>query len=444
MRYMEACSSNSIVKSFPSEYHEEVKINGSKIAVLRDILCQHYNIPTEGQLTKNLHESINVFVEKESIERSIGATDIIRDIVWKYYGHDSSPTKSNHKYTKQLKNSNLEVRQKYIDERNEVTQKKKIRHTAKKVKQTQKKNTPTLKIIDQECKKEKEIRKQELKKQKELKKLQLKQEEKIHKQELKKQKELQHQQELEQERKIREEKRLEELQKKKELEKIQHEQELVKIQQMRQEAEKQKQQRIKKEKQRRQEAKQERAYQREVNKVRLDQQLRIEWRNWVRELNKIERDKQKQEKSSRPVSESMKRWLEQKAERDKKKQQEKELEEKLLKEKENLRDKVGIEKYYTPIPDNPVDQEILRRIRDRSIQMNYFVNNSNCNKATGGEERVCRSILAKRLGRLFNYSDNERTYNVIISRIEARCKRQNKSWNDVVRELFCIEFNLKC
>ena len=118
------------------------------------------------------------------------------------------------------------------------------------------------------------------------------------------------------------------------------------------------------------------------------------------------------------------------------------IEEQIKKEKENLMDKVGIEKFFTPNLDDPIDQEIVRRIKDKGIS---YINNRNCNLTPGFEERVCRSILVKRLKSkgLNAYHANEKTDNLIKSKIEVICLKQQRLWNDVVRELFCIEFNIK-
>jgi hypothetical protein len=66
-------------------------------------------------------------------------------------------------------------------------------------------------------------------------------------------------------------------------------------------------------------------------------------------------------------------------------------------------------------------------------------------KYPSGEERRCRIILARRikgkgisLGRA-----KDKTDTIIKNRIEIMCIRQNRLWNDIVREMFAIEFNLK-
>ena len=107
--------------------------------------------------------------------------------------------------------------------------------------------------------------------------------------------------------------------------------------------------------------------------------------------------------------------------------------EKLKREKDMLIGKKGTEKFFTPDMSNPTDKEILFRLRNK--YQKYPV----------GEERRCRIILAKRiqgkgisLGREKNKTDA-----LIKSRIEIICLRQNRLWNDVVRELFCIQFNIK-
>jgi hypothetical protein len=102
--------------------------------------------------------------------------------------------------------------------------------------------------------------------------------------------------------------------------------------------------------------------------------------------------------------------------------------------KEVLRDKRGIERYYIPDSNNPIDQEIVRKIRDNKEIFHV-----------GIEERKCRVILAKRLSLRGVHSQTEksRADSQIYNHIEARCIRQNRNWNDVVRELFCIHLNIK-
>jgi len=106
---------------------------------------------------------------------------------------------------------------------------------------------------------------------------------------------------------------------------------------------------------------------------------------------------------------------------------------KLQREKDMLLDKKGVDKFFTPDPNDPTDREILFRLRNK--YKTYPT----------GEERRCRIILARRirgkgisLGREKNKTDA-----IIKSRIEIICLRQNRLWNDVVRELFCVEFNIK-
>jgi hypothetical protein len=102
--------------------------------------------------------------------------------------------------------------------------------------------------------------------------------------------------------------------------------------------------------------------------------------------------------------------------------------------KEELRDKQGIEKYYIPDPNNPIDQEIMRSIRGNNENI-YF----------GIEERKCRVLLSKRLSLRggHNQKEKSRANSQIYNSIEARCVKQNRNWNDVVRELFCVHLNIK-
>ncbi len=117
------------------------------------------------------------------------------------------------------------------------------------------------------------------------------------------------------------------------------------------------------------------------------------------------------------------------------KREKKETNEKIKSERTELEGKCGIERFYTPDLNNKIDNEITGRIRGSNE------NNSSPNI----EERVCRRILLKRLGCgcRVNSSDKEKADAEIMVSIERRCKKHKKEWNEIVRELFCIEFNIK-
>jgi hypothetical protein len=114
-----------------------------------------------------------------------------------------------------------------------------------------------------------------------------------------------------------------------------------------------------------------------------------------------------------------------------KQQQEQEILEKVKHERELLRDKQGIERYFIPDPNNPIDQEIVHRVKNNIV--NPIM-----------EERRCRKILARRLS--IGFRKESKTIKldpVIETRIDTRCKLRYKTRNELVRELFCIEFNIK-
>jgi hypothetical protein len=91
----------------------------------------------------------------------------------------------------------------------------------------------------------------------------------------------------------------------------------------------------------------------------------------------------------------------------------------------------GLEKYFTPDPDNSIDQEIVRRVK---IDANH----------TGREEHICRTILSKRLAGIGGVHRNPSKAEArIIASIENRCRRYGKNWHDTVRELFCVHFSLR-
>lgn len=97
-----------------------------------------------------------------------------------------------------------------------------------------------------------------------------------------------------------------------------------------------------------------------------------------------------------------------------------------------LENKIGIAKYFTPDPNNPIDQDIVRKIRQCDKRNVTYI----------GEERICRLILSKRIGKGIG-REKKKADTLIRNRIQNLCQRQNKDWNDVVRQLFCIEFGIK-
>jgi len=112
-------------------------------------------------------------------------------------------------------------------------------------------------------------------------------------------------------------------------------------------------------------------------------------------------------------------------------QKEQEILDKIKLERELLRDKQGVERYFTPDPDNPIDLEIVCKLKDNDT-------------SPIAEERRCRKILARRLS--IGFRSESKTIKldpVIETRIETRCKLHYRTRNEMVRELFCIEFNIK-
>lgn len=113
------------------------------------------------------------------------------------------------------------------------------------------------------------------------------------------------------------------------------------------------------------------------------------------------------------------------------KQQENQIIKKVKQEREYLRDKQGIERYFIPDPNNTIDQEIVHRVKNNNVSPII-------------EERRCRKILARRLS--IGFRKESKTIKldpVIETRIETRCKLHYKTRDEIVRELFCTEFNLK-
>lgn len=424
MRYMEACSSVQIAASFPSVYHDEVAVNVSKVAVLRDILCQHYNIPKEGFFSRDIHNIVNQRVEKESIERCIGGTDVIKDIVWRHYGL-SCPTLSNHKYSKREKLRDPVYRQKRV---NEYKAQQKVQQKPIKIPKVQQKpiKIPKIKLKKESLKPFAELKLKEIEQGK-LEREELYQKFK-EKSKLKKQPKIQFKQTQNKPNQTQLKKMKEEINEAKRIEK-------EKVRE-----EKKQQKRIEKEKVReqvareREKAKREREYQNEANRGRLNRQLNNEWRNWGKQLTKVQKEKKTQEyKPSQSVVEKRNIWIEKDKKREIKEKRESELNEMIKQERLSIQDKQGIEKFYTPDPNNVIDQEILHNIRGDDFSYSRIVS----------EESKCRNIIARRVNLGVRSNKKERMDADIMIAVERRCKRLDNGWNETVRELFCIEFNIK-
>jgi hypothetical protein len=157
------------------------------------------------------------------------------------------------------------------------------------------------------------------------------------------------------------------------------------------------------------------------------------------EQRKAEREITRSEKPLRLRSEKYRLWLAKKQARDKENEkklhEEKAFSDRIKQERNASRDKRGIEKYFTPDVNNEVDREIVLRIKELTYSANL----------TKNEEMICRKILAKRLGTgvKSNATNKAKVDTAIEGSIERRCKRLDKGWNETVRELLCIEFNIK-
>lgn len=110
------------------------------------------------------------------------------------------------------------------------------------------------------------------------------------------------------------------------------------------------------------------------------------------------------------------------------------MNEKFEEEQKFYQDNHGIERYYTPDSDNPLDQEIVKRVKEL-----------NATNTISQEEQICRRILAKQLRIDFrcNTKNRERVDELIDTRIKIRYMKHKKERNEVVREAFCVAFNIK-
>jgi hypothetical protein len=92
----------------------------------------------------------------------------------------------------------------------------------------------------------------------------------------------------------------------------------------------------------------------------------------------------------------------------------------------------GLEKYFTPDRTDPMDLEIIRRVKQGN------------DKHFGREERLCRTILSKRCaGISCDHRNVPKAEAALMKGIEKRCKRFGKNWHDTVRELFKVHFCLR-
>jgi hypothetical protein len=157
------------------------------------------------------------------------------------------------------------------------------------------------------------------------------------------------------------------------------------------------------------------------------------------EQRKEEREITRSEKPLRLRSEKYRLWLAKKQARDKenekKRKEEEEFNNRIKLEREKLRDKRGLERYFSPDPNNEIDRGIVKKIEELTV---------NYSDSLARAESQCRKILAKRLNTgLSSDSKNIKLDTVIENRIESRCKLYKKTRNEIVRELFCVNFNIK-
>lgn len=108
--------------------------------------------------------------------------------------------------------------------------------------------------------------------------------------------------------------------------------------------------------------------------------------------------------------------------------QETKIEESFRVDRELRAGKRGIKRYLLYDLSNPIDAEIVRRIQGR----NAYVYT----------EQFCRYALCKRL-KLGNYINYHGVDQMIEQRLLKHCLKNGKTRNEYVRELFCIQLNIK-
>lgn len=89
----------------------------------------------------------------------------------------------------------------------------------------------------------------------------------------------------------------------------------------------------------------------------------------------------------------------------------------------------GLRKFFLYDLNNPIDQEIVRQICERRAEY---------------QEQLCRQLLAKRLSITYCTRDRgSHTDPLIENRLLKRCARRGITRNELVRQLLCIQLNIK-
>ncbi|WP_324444068.1 hypothetical protein [Methanosarcina sp.] len=96
--------------------------------------------------------------------------------------------------------------------------------------------------------------------------------------------------------------------------------------------------------------------------------------------------------------------------------------------------KHGIERYFQYDLNNPIDAEIVRRICELSTRKRYGLKDTYL-------EDCCRRLLAKRLGK--GIASQIITDQLLEQELLKRCLKNGKTRNEYVRELFCIQLDIK-
>jgi|GEM_PF-3520554 len=107
-----------------------------------------------------------------------------------------------------------------------------------------------------------------------------------------------------------------------------------------------------------------------------------------------------------------------------------------FKAEKELRDKEsGLRKYFLYDENNPIDAEIVKRFHERSSSIRHGFYGPY-------EDYFCRQILCRRLS-LRCSAKYLHVNEAIENKLREWCKRKNMTRNELVRELFRIEFNIK-
>lgn len=106
------------------------------------------------------------------------------------------------------------------------------------------------------------------------------------------------------------------------------------------------------------------------------------------------------------------------------------VENRIVKQIEKQVEKRGIERYFTPDFNNPIDVRILQRLT--ALGKGDIIQ----------QERFCRVVLAKQLSIDTNVRAQNTDHRIEQALLQC-CQKNGIERNDYVRELFCTHFRIR-